>query len=134
MRPPSPICDDEDANGPKVGIFWLVAGRLIADSTPLNRAEEYGSCKTQSRSHEERWEQLTRAGVLVEGDYEGHPRGRIVYDTRTDQFTIYADKCIIKKKVVIRKIMREMNLPANAKISTDPHYRCFVCLENEPEE
>jgi hypothetical protein len=134
MRPRSSVRDDENMNCPRVGIFWLVAGRLVVDGTPVNRAEDYASCKTHGRSHDEHWQHLTRAGAIAEGDYEEHPRGRIVYETKADQFTIYADKCIIKKKSVVREIMREMNLPAGTKVSTDPHYRCFVCLENDPAE
>jgi hypothetical protein len=28
--------------GPHVGIFWLLHGKLVIDSTPLNKAEPYG--------------------------------------------------------------------------------------------
>jgi hypothetical protein len=132
MRSPTSVRDEENTNGPKVGIFWLVAKRLMVDSTPLDLAEEHARCKTHGRSHLEFWQDLTRAGATVEGDYEEHPRGRIVYDTKTRQFTIYADKCIIRKKAVVREIMREMNLPGGTKISTDSHYRCFACLQDDP--
>ena len=134
MRAPSPVNDEENIHDPKVGIFWLIAKRLIVDSTSVSRAEDYNNCKTYARSHLEFWQDLTRAGAIVEGDYEEHPRGRIVYNTRTRQFTIYADKCIIRKKAVVREIMREMNLPTRTKISTDPHYRCFKCLQDDPAE
>jgi hypothetical protein len=86
MRSSSSVRDEENTNGPKVGIFWLVAERLIADSTPLDLAEDYANCKTHARSHLEFWQDLTRAGAIVEDDYEEHPRGRIVYNTATKRF------------------------------------------------
>jgi hypothetical protein len=122
---------DENINGPKVGIFWLLSQKLVVDSTPVGGAENYANCKTHGRSHQEYWDQLTRAGSIADGDYEEHPRGRVVYHTETGQFTIYADKCIVRKKAVVKKIVRQMHLPTGTVISTDSHYRCFKCLKDE---
>jgi hypothetical protein len=36
---------------PHVGIFWLLDGTLLTDSTPLDQAEPYGDHLTHPRSH-----------------------------------------------------------------------------------
>jgi hypothetical protein len=112
-----------------VGIFWAVGGKLLIDSTPVAEAESYGDCKTHGRSHQDHWDELVRTGAVPEGDYEEHPRGRVVYNAKTRQFTIYADQCILGKKAVVQRIIREMRLPSKQTVTaTDSHYRCFRCL------
>lgn len=114
---------------PRVGIFWVVSGRLLIDSTTVSDAEDCGECKTHGRSHMEYWDDLVRIAAIPDGGYEEHPRGRVVYNTQSRQFTIYADKCILRKKAAIKRIMREMHLPSNQTVtSTGDHYRCFQCL------
>jgi hypothetical protein len=34
-----------------VGIFWLVNGKMVIDSTPLSEAEPYGDHRDHPRSH-----------------------------------------------------------------------------------
>lgn len=114
---------------PKVGIFWLVDRKLLIDSTPVAEAESYGDFKIHPRDHCTVWGMLQRTGtVLPEMEYEEAPRGRVMYNTKTRQFTLLADKCILSKKALVRKIRSQMRLPKNTKTSTDEHYRCFHCL------
>jgi hypothetical protein len=40
---------------PQVGIFWLVDGKPIIDSTPLSEAEDYDDFQTHPRSHLDVW-------------------------------------------------------------------------------
>ena len=115
---------------PEVGIFWLIAGRLVFDSTPVSQAENYADCKNHGGSHLGRWDKFFLAGVVPQGEYEEHPRGRTVFNIDSRQYTIYADRCIIRKKSVVRQIIRQMGLPRDTKISTDPHYRCFLCMQD----
>ena len=62
-------------------------------------------------------------------EYEEAPRGRVMYNTKSQRFTLLADKCILKDKRIVSKIMSEMNLPSkNTDKGTDSHYRCFACL------
>jgi hypothetical protein len=49
-------------------------------------------------------------------------------DTKTMKFTLLADRCILKRKDVIAAIKKELNLPRQTTLGTDPHYRCFTCL------
>jgi hypothetical protein len=114
---------------PRVGIFWLVDGEPLIDSTALSEAEPYGDHLTHPRGHAEMWEQYQRGGLVSqEMEYEEPPRGRVIYHTKTRRFAFLADRCILRDKGVVRSIMFEMNLPTNTATDTDSHYRCFRCL------
>lgn len=45
MNPPTHSREKE----PFVGIFWVIDGRLVIDSTPLSEAEPYGDHLTHAR-------------------------------------------------------------------------------------
>jgi hypothetical protein len=112
-----------------VGIFWLVGKRLVLAGTPLDQAQSYGECKNFPISHIDYWAELQRDGsVPPEMEYEEAPRGRIVYNTTTQQFTLMADRCILGNAMVVRKILSQLHLPTNTKLDTDYHYRCSRCL------
>jgi len=121
---------------PRVGIFWLVDGKPLIDSAPLSEAEPYGDHMTHPRSHAAVWEQYQRNGIVSrEMEYEEAPRGRVMHNTKTRRFTLLADKCILKNKRIVRKIMSEMSLPSKSTDrGTDSHYRCFACLYGSSED
>jgi hypothetical protein len=122
--------EDREPDEPHVDIFWLFENKLIIDSTPLSSAALYGDCCTQDGGHIDVWAALQDHGavpLLVE--YEVSLRGRIVYDKRHERFVLYADRCILKRKRAIKKIMAAMNLPSEkTDTMTDAHYRCSGCL------
>jgi hypothetical protein len=118
---------------PRVGIFWLVDGKTLIDSTSLNEAEPYGDHLTHPRGHPEMWGQYQRVGgVPADMEYEESPRGRVTFDTNTQRFTFLADRCILRDKNVVRRIMSELKLPRNTETDTDSHYRCPACLSHNP--
>jgi hypothetical protein len=114
---------------PQVGIFWLVDKRLVIDTIPLSEAGKYGDCKIYEGDHITLWAEMEKREEVPQGsDYEEHPRGRVNFNTKTQQFTLYLDRCILRKKSVVKKLLRLMNLPSDTALSTDDHYRCFRCL------
>jgi hypothetical protein len=115
---------------PHVGIFWLVHGKLVIDSVLLSEAEPYGNHLTHPRSHIDVWEQWRLAGkVPAESEYEEFPRGRVMYNTKTQKCTLLADRCILGDKDVVSRLMSELHLPSeNTDKGTDAHYRCSACL------
>jgi len=122
-----------DDNEPMVGIFWLIGKRLVVDTTPLSRAGDYGEFKIHDGDHVTFWSAMEERGEVPRGsDYEEHPRGRVNYNTRTRQFTLFLDPCILRQKSVVQKIMSLMHLPADTLLSRDGHYRCFRCLSGSP--
>lgn len=119
-----------------MGICWLVAGKLLIDSTSLSNAESYGAFKVHAGDHCSVWEKSQRIGAVpADAEYEEFPRGRVMYDTKTRRFRLLADKCILKDQGVVSKIIASMNLPSkNTDIGTDDHYRCFDCLHGRTDD
>jgi len=122
--------DDSVDIRPRVGIFWLDGHRLIIDSVPVSEAEVWGEFCNYPHGHERYWSHLQHLGIVSPDiQYEQMPRGRIVYDSKKEQFTFRADRCILRNTRLISQIMAKLNLPPNTKTDTDPHYRCARCLE-----
>jgi hypothetical protein len=115
---------------PMVGIFWLFKGDLIFDVTPVSAAEPYGDCVGHAKSHIAFWSELQHARAIPwDVEYEDPPRGRVVHNVRTDQYIVYADKCIREKPAVVRRIIRDFSLPNELTVvSGGVHYRCRACL------
>jgi hypothetical protein len=120
---------------PRVGIFWVVSGNPLIDSTSLSEAEPYGDNLTHPRGHAKVWEHYQRNGLVSrEMEYEESPRGRVMYNTKTQRFTFLADRCILKHMGIVRSIMSEMNLPEDTAKDTDSHYQCFACSHGRNED
>jgi hypothetical protein len=98
----------------RLGIFWLVDGKLLIDSAPLSECEQYGDHLNYPGSHIDVWEQWLRIGkVPAPSEYEEFPRGRVIYSTRTSTrtFTILADRCILQRKDLFATIKVDLHLP-----------------------
>jgi hypothetical protein len=114
---------------PCVGIFWFFQRMLILDATPVSKAEPYGDHVGHSASHIDYWAELQRKRLVPQHvDYEESPRGRVGYNKREERYWLRADRCILKSKALVGRIMKAMNLPPDTKIETDPHYCCAECL------
>jgi hypothetical protein len=76
---------------------------------------------------------MQRAGLVPPHiEYEQCPRGRVVHNLKTGRFMLLADRRILKKRNVFKKIMEELQLPAAMTVcDNDPHYRCYKCLGYE---
>jgi hypothetical protein len=117
------------ATEPRLGIFWLVRDKLLIESAPVSACELYGDHLNYPSSHIRVWEHLQQIGKApVESEYEEYARGRVMCDMKTKRFTLLADRCILKRKDLIVQIKKELHLPMQTSLDTDPHYRCFTCL------
>lgn len=118
------------AGGPEVGIFWLAPnGKLLIDGTPVSEAASYGDLKIYEGTHTKLWDLYVRHSIVpTDVEYEEYPRGRVAFDTKTRQFWLFADACILKDKAIVNKIRNDFHLPSNTKTDKDPHYRCPKCL------
>lgn len=105
----------------RVGLFFVVEGRVILYACPLSKAGRYGDFLDYPHSHDEIWEAKQRAQHRVDFDY--YPRGRIVYDTLGDRYTIYHDRCCRKAAEMIGS----RYAPAKVQYSHDEHYQCRKC-------
>lgn len=117
---------------PSVGIFWVVSGRLVVDSTLLSQAEPYGVHLTHSRSHFDVWTQFQQSGTVpADVEYEELPRGRVIYNTKASRFTMLSDRCILKNRKLVERIKVGFGLPKDTQVGSDSHYRCFACLQSD---
>ena len=123
------------ATEPHLGIFWLIHGKLLIDGAPLSGCEKYGDNHNFPGSHVDVWEGWVRSGkVPPESEYDEFPRGRVIYDTKNKHFRLLADRCILKRKDLIAAIKKELHLPKQTSLGTDPHYRCFTCLHGNADD
>jgi hypothetical protein len=117
---------------PQLGVFWLVNGKLIIDSSLQSESEPYGDHLTHPRSHIRVWAKLRRSGRVPRGsEYDEYPRGRVMHHPASGEFTIFADRCILKRRSLIAQIKKALHLSKKVKTGTDPHYRCPLCLQGK---
>jgi hypothetical protein len=126
-------------NQPCVGIFWGVPRSdgtvaIVVDAVVLDEAEPYGDFLTHPRGHYEVWEawrnlrksDLADLGIpetIRAGEYEEFPRGRVVYEPQTRQFTIYADRKL-QTENLLKRIALALGLESQRWIiRSDAHYR-----------
>jgi hypothetical protein len=123
---------------PSVGIFWGVRNGseldLVTDYTPLAQAKTYGDALTHPRGHAEVWDAMRHLGTagparsglpsaIWSSEYDEHPRGRIVYDTITETFILYADRRL-QTPAFLARIIAAFCLPvAGTVVRSDSHYR-----------
>ncbi|TXN17261.1 hypothetical protein FV219_00470 [Methylobacterium sp. WL122] len=124
---------------PSVGIFWGVrdesgALALVVDLTPLADAEPYGEALTHRGGHYEIWEAWQAMGVtglkrhglpsaIAWSEYEEHPRGRIIYDTKSSIFRIYADRRLQGAKLIQRIVVVFGISEKIYSVHSDSHYQ-----------
>lgn len=122
-----------------VGIVWDVRDgngppQLVIDGTSLVEAEPYGDFLTHARGHYEVWEgwrQLGPAGLIRRGlppaiawhEYEHFPRGRVVFNTRSRRFTLYADSKLQGRDARLEVLGMFGLDPLFCDVHSDPHYR-----------
>jgi hypothetical protein len=119
---------------PAVGIFWRVNGVLVVDLSTLDEAEPYGDCITHATGHYDCWEHWQTLGAtrlaalghpdcIVSTEYDHWPRGRVVYETPTRRFVLYADRRLQKPEVIdALKTAFGLN-GAEVIVRSDSHYR-----------
>jgi len=131
------MADPYASDIPCVGIFWRVqtAGgpKLVSHVVSLADADEYGDFLTHPTGHYEIWEGWRAAGItaikamglpveIAASEYEEHPRGRVVYDRRAEQFIIYADRKL-QKRLIIDDIKASFGITdRTCMVRSDSHY------------
>jgi hypothetical protein len=114
---------------PRVGIFWLLNGQLLLAGTPISDAEPYGNNLGHPEGHHSVWERWQKLGSVPKDiPYEEPPRGRVIFNKIDGTFLLLADRCILKRKSIVGKIRRALDLPDTVTVDTDKHYRCHTCL------
>lgn len=126
-----------DAMAGSVGIFWGIPGAgdgwtLLVDATPLADAEPYGDFLTHPRGHYEVWSEWQKrpprkghavAQAIAWHEYEDFPRGRIVHETSTGRFIVYADRRLQRGPVIADIAAKFALAPGTFVVRSDAHYR-----------
>ena len=124
---------DEKKDVPEVGLFFVVNRKPWVEGLPWMEVLSEAGFRTHAIGHPEYWERLQELGVASRDmPYMDAPRGRVNYEDATGRFTLFADRCIIRNKRQVTKIMRALSLPKNTRVLPDDHYRCRKCLRQEP--
>lgn len=115
-----------------IGIFYLIKGRIIAQTAPVSMIKSSGGVRAYSRQHYKLWSEVQKKDPdLYDLDCYALPRGRVRYNDNTKKFEITADRHILEADRFINRIMREFHLEkSGVQFKEDEHYRCAVC-ENE---
>jgi hypothetical protein len=122
-----------------VGIFWGIpdcnrSWTFLADATPLAQAEPYGDFLTHPRGHYDVWNswqalnaaELARRAIpqaVAYHEYEDFPRGRIVYQIKSGQFIVYADRRLQDPHVLSEIANLFALTPGTFVVRSDAHYR-----------
>lgn len=131
---------------PEVGPFFIIPKSMIksnpiksdfyeqtilSDSCPINNADTYGEFKICNTDHYSYWKKIQKASSRLKiVDYDFYPRGRVVYNTKTNKYHIILDKCI-QGENTIDLIIDEFKLPRkDVIIMSDEHYKCHRCNKN----
>jgi hypothetical protein len=119
---------------PSVGIFWGINGVLAIDYSAITEAEQYGECTTHARGHYDCWQHWQALGArrlkangcpssIMYTEYEVWPRGRIVFDTSSKGFILYADQQL-QKSAIVAALKTAFGIAEEVvTIRSDLHYR-----------
>ncbi len=121
------------AKVPRVGLFFVVGGKPWVHGVPWTEVLSHAGFRTCALGHPDYWRRLLEANAVPRGlEYEDAPRGRVNYHDGSGRFTLFADRCIIKSKRLVTRIMRKLCLPKDTNVDTDSHYCCARCTGKKP--
>jgi len=121
----------EESRAPQVGIFYVVKGDVLIDSSPANEVHINRGIKVFKKQHRTWWKEIQLAlsslmPFTIGRIYDFYPRGRITYVESEDMYIIFQDPCITKGKT--KEIVRFFNLPYDKyEVRADKHYKCHKC-------
>lgn len=109
---------------PEVGIWWIIDGRLIADSIPYTEAPEEVGFRAGRNDHFQFFATLQKLMPELRGaDYTDAPRGRVIYDVTQQQFLCYGSKQFASSTAQQRLILDTFRLPVErTRFTADIHY------------
>ncbi len=83
-----------------IGIFWVHQGHILASPVSLDVAVVTSGIADSPKNHVSLWPQIQRKHPdLRDLEYLDVPRGRVVFYQRTQRFTVYLDKSLLKHRV-----------------------------------
>lgn len=100
-----------------VGPFFYINGKIRGIRMDINDGNITDDFINSPISH------FNYANFLHLDDYGHYPRGRVIYNNKTNVFYIYVDKSLLKNEEANEDIKRKFRLSdPNTVIKTDEHY------------
>ena len=101
-----------------VGPFFIIDNQIKALKVDVSEGNIKDDFINNSISHFDYFKTLG-----IDDDYGHYPRGRVIYNNKTNEYYIYIDKSFKNNKEIIDIIMKEFNLyKLNVLIKIDEHY------------
>jgi hypothetical protein len=101
-----------EAGIPEVGIFYVMAGELWLESTPLSEARRRREVIIQSGNHRSYWHNLQRMIQPLQGlPHTCYPRGRVVYVKAPARYQPELGPELMTDADMGRQVMGAMHLP-----------------------
>src|ERR1039457_2822102 len=90
-----------DASPPIPQTLFPLQSRSALKSVSVYGSPTYGDFRIHERGHDAYWQMLKQAGVVPkDSEYDDYPRGRAAYNTKTRTYSLFLDRCILKKKSI----------------------------------
>lgn len=115
-----------------VGIYFVVNKKLLYEFIDIEGAEKFGDFKVYSGSYYNVW--TKKYERIYKKSFDYFPRGRVVYNFISDEFILYADKCIIDEIINNIKLIFGLTETDVVIRETDSHYVCHECNEDYIDE
>ena len=123
-----------EAGTPEVGIFYVIAGELWLNSTPIPEARQLREVIIPFGTHRSYWTNLRRLIRPLEGvPHDCYPRGRVVLVKATGRYHVYLGPEILTHEPLIRHVMDAMSLPVvQTEVRLALHFRTRSFLMHVP--
>lgn len=111
-------------NRPRLGIFWIIDGEVVAFSVTRDRAEHIGGFGNYPHGHAQLWP-LVQRGIpaLAKVEYDELPRGRVTFDARTQMFNLWMPSALVRQSEVVCRVRSQFDLPElRTLVGADAHY------------
>jgi hypothetical protein len=109
----------------KVGIFWVYKGKVIGKARDESEGIGANGWIDSPDGHPGIWEtEPAFKRLCADGkEYQGIPRGRLVWQPNPGVSVIYMDKKLLRSDVTKKKVATFFGLdPAAVQWKSDPHY------------
>ena len=108
-----------------IGVFWIFEKRVFSETQKLKDIKSINGFKDSDLSHYQVWDKVKKQHPkFYLYRYEDIPRGRVVYNTKENQFIIYCNENILQDTISKKLILENFQLlNENSIFKEDEHYR-----------
>jgi hypothetical protein len=114
-----------EAGTPEVGIFYVIAGELWLESTPLPEARHLREVIIHFRTHRRYWNMFRQVSPAFHGlPHTCYPRGRVAFVKAPARYHLELGPELVTDAAIVRQVMEAMHLPAaQTEVRLAAHFR-----------